>query len=197
VSGATAALVGALIGAVTALASGVLAGYFALRSERMRHREARKAAHVGSVRDHTAAFFAELFAIHFAANWVAWFAEHDPGALDHEMAEFYDTETYRAFPKLLGSTAMVAALNTGVYEQLKPLIIEVYKLWERVMHGLHQLDRSPDEAITELRGCLPDAMKLEFQLIPELARIMELAGPPDTAEHREEREGSSRTGSQV
>jgi hypothetical protein len=28
-----------------------------------------------------------------------------------------------------------------------------------------------------LRGCLPDAMKLEFQLIPELARIMELAGP--------------------
>jgi len=124
---------------VSALASGVLAGYYALRSERMRHREARKAAHVGSVREHTAAFFAELFAIHFAANWVAWFAEHDPGALDHGMAESYDTETYRAFPKLLGSTAMVAALNTGVYEQLKPLIIEVYKLWERVMHGPHQL----------------------------------------------------------
>ena len=180
-SGTTAALAGALIGAVTALASGVLAGYFALRSERMRHREAEKAAHVGSVREHTAAFFAELFAIHFAANWVAWFAEHDPGALDHEMAGFYDTETYRAFPKLLGSTAMVAALNTGVYEELKPLIIEVYKLWERVMHGLHQLDHSPDEAIAELRGCLPDAMKLEFQLIPELARIMELAGPPDAA----------------
>jgi hypothetical protein len=39
------------------------------------------------------------------------------------------------------------------------------------------LDHSPDEAIAELRGCLPDAMKLEFQLIPELARIMELAGP--------------------
>lgn len=194
-SGTTAALVGALIGAVTALASGVLAGYFALRSERMRHREAGRAAHVGSVREHTAAFFAELFAIHFAANWVAWFAEYDPGALDHEMAEFYDTETYRAFPKLLGSTAMVAALNTGVYEQLKPLIIEVYKLWERVMHGLHQLDRSPDEAIAELRGCLPDAMKLEFQLIPELARIMELAGPPDASGSREERKGSSRAGS--
>ncbi|MGZ3472602.1 MAG: hypothetical protein ACXVA6_21785 [Isosphaeraceae bacterium] len=194
-SGTTAALVGALIGAVTALASGVLAGYFALRSERMRHREAGKAAHVGSVREHTAAFFAELFAIHFAANWVAWFAEYDPGALDHEMAEFYDTETYRAVPKLLGSTAMVAALNTGVYEQLKPLIIEVYKLWERVMHGLHQLDRSPDEAIAELRGCLPDAMKLEFQLIPELARIMELAGPPDASGSREERKGSSRAGS--
>ena len=46
------------------------------------------------------------------------------------------------------------------------------------MHGVHQLDHSPDEAIAELRGCLPDAMKLEFQLIPELARIMELAGPP-------------------
>lgn len=194
-SGTTAALLGALIGAVTALASGVLAGYFALRSERMRHREARKAAHVGSVRDHTAAFFAELFAIHFAANWVAWFAEHDPGALGHEMAESYDAETYRALQKLLGSTAMVAALNTGVYEQLKPLIIEVYRLWERVMHGLHQLDRSRDEAIAELRSCLPDAMTLEFQLIPELARIMELAGPLDTAGRRDEREASGRPGS--
>ena len=107
-SGTTAALAGALIGAVTALASGVLAGYFALRSERMRHREAEKAAHAGSVREHTAAFFAELFAIHFAANWVAWFAEHDPGALDHEMAGFYDAETYRAFPKLLGSAPPAA-----------------------------------------------------------------------------------------
>ena len=72
---------------------------------------------------------------------------------------------------------------------------QVYKLWERVMHGLHQLDRSPDEAIAELRGCLPDAMKLKFQLIPELARIMELARPPDAAGRREETEGSSRPGS--
>lgn len=192
-NGATAALFGALIGAVSALASGMLAGYYALRSERMRHREAGKAAHVGSLREHTAAFFAELFAIHFAANWIAWFAEHDPGALDHRMAKSYDTETYRAFPKLLSSTAMVAALNAGVYEQLKPLIIEVYQLWERVMHGLHQLGHSPDEAIAELRGCLPDAMRLEFVLIPEMARIMELASPDDTAGRRHERNGPVRS----
>jgi hypothetical protein len=174
-NGTTAALAGALIGAATALASGGLAGYVALRIERLRQREARHASHVQAVREHTAAFFAELFAIHLAANWIAWFAEHDSDALDEAMVEFYDGETYRAFPKLLGATAMVAALNLGVYQELQPLIIEVYQLWERVMSGLHRLDSDSGEAISDLRDCLPDAMRLEFRLIPELARIMELA----------------------
>jgi len=40
------------------------------------------------------------------------------------------------------------------------------------MRGLHQLDHSQDDAIAELRGCLPDAMKLEFVLTPELARTL-------------------------
>ena len=174
-NGTTAALAGALIGAATALASGALTGYVALRIERLRQREARHASHVQAVREHTAAFFAELFAIHLAANWIAWFAEHDSDALDEAMVEFYDGETYRAFPKLLGATAMVAALNLGVYQELQPLIIEVYQLWERVMSGLHRLDSDSGEAISDLRDCLPDAMRLEFRLIPELARIMELA----------------------
>jgi len=175
VNGTTAALAGALIGAATALVSGVLTGYVTLRNERTRNREAKRASHVQAVREHTAVFFAELFAIHHAANWIAWFAEHDSDALDEAMVEFYDTETYRAFPKLLGATAMVAALNLNVYDELKPLMIGVYQLWERVMSGLHRLDTSSDEAISDLRDCLPDAMKLEFRLIPELSRVMELA----------------------
>jgi hypothetical protein len=121
-----------LIGAATAVGSVALTSYVALRSERVRHREARRASHVQTVREHTAVFFAELFAIHLAVNWAAWFAGHDSGALGEAMAEFYDTETYRVFPKLLGAAAMVAALNLSGYQELKPLIIVVYGLWEGV-----------------------------------------------------------------
>jgi hypothetical protein len=175
VDGTTAALLGALIGAAAGLGSGILASYVALRNERTRHREAQRAAHVTTVREHTATFFDGLFAIHFAANWVAWFAAYDADALDQEMVDFYDKETYQAFPKLLRATAMVAALNADVYGELKPLMVEVYKLWERVMHGLHRIDTYRESAVIELRECLPDAMALEFKLMPQLAHVMEIA----------------------
>ena len=57
------------------------------------------------------------------------------------------------------------------------------------MSGLHRLDSDSGEAISDLRECLPDAMNLEFRLIPELARIMKLAQGGQPQRHRWSRMG--------
>lgn len=171
-NGTSAALLGTLVGAITALASGALTNRVTLRNERSRQQEARRAAFVATLRQHTAVAFAELFALNHTANWIAWFAEHDPRAVDHQMTASFDAETNRIYPKLLGATAMVAALNLPIYQELRPLQGHLFRLWEQVAIALHRLDVDRDEAMQALRECLPVAMELEGALPPELARIM-------------------------
>ncbi len=62
-SATLAALLGAALGAVTALTSAVLTNMVDLRKERARQLEARRTAHIQALREHTAVVFAEFFAI--------------------------------------------------------------------------------------------------------------------------------------
>jgi hypothetical protein len=175
-SATSAALLGTLIGAITALASGMLTNLVALRNERSRQRAAKDAADVEILRQHTAVAFTEMFALNHAANWIAWFAEHAPRTVNQQMTASFDAETSRAYPELLGATAMVAALHLDVYRELRRLQGEVFRLWERAAIAAHRLDTDPNDAMQALRGCLPIAAELEGRLGPELARIMEMAG---------------------
>jgi hypothetical protein len=87
----------------------------------------------------------------------------------------FDAEANRAYPRLLGATAMVAALHLDVYRELRRLQGDVFGLWERVAVAAHRLDTDADGAVQALRDCLPVAEELEGRLGPELARIMEMA----------------------
>jgi hypothetical protein len=164
-----------VVGAVTALAGGMLTNLVALRNERSRQQAAKDAADVAILRQHTAVAFTEIFALNHAANWIAWFAEHAPRTLNQQMTATFDAETNRAYPSLLGATAMVAALHLDVYEELRRLQGQVFRLWEQAAIAAHRLDIDRDDAIRALRSCLPVAMELEGRLGPELARIMEMA----------------------
>lgn len=174
-NGTTAALLGALIGAVAAVGSGALTNMATSRNEQAQHREDRHTAYVETLRQHTAVAFTEMFALQFAAHMAAWFAKCDPRAVDQQLVSSYDTESYRAFPKLLGSMAMIAALNLRVYQELRPLILEVYRVSDAVAVALHQLESGREQAIQSLRGLLPRIAKLDGTLQPGLERIMQIA----------------------
>jgi hypothetical protein len=93
--------------------------------------------------------------------------------VNQQMTAVFDAETNRAYPKLLGATAMVAALHLDGYRELRRLQGQVFRLWEGVAIAAHRLDTDPDGAMEALRDCLPIAMELEGMLGPELAPIME------------------------
>jgi hypothetical protein len=177
VSSTTAALLGALIGAVTALVSATITNVVALRNERARQDAAKQATYVEALRRDTAVAFTELFAIQHAINWITWFAENDPRAIDNEMIASYNSETHGAYPRLLGAMAAVAALNLRVYQELRPLMQEVYDLEEHIALALRGVNarRDRDAAMLRLRDGLRKAYALERRLPPELARIMEIA----------------------
>jgi len=173
VNATSAALLGTLVGAIVAFAGGGLTNLVSVRNERARHQAGKDAADMENLRRYTADAFTELFALNHAASWITWFAEHDPRAVNQQMTASFDTETNRAFPKLLGAMAMVAALNLRVYLELRPLQEHVFSLWEQVAFALHQ-QTDPDDAIQALRDCLPAAVELDDKLPKDLGRIMEM-----------------------
>jgi hypothetical protein len=175
VSTTTAALLGALVGAITGLVSATITNFVALRNERTRQEEARRAAYVQALREHTAIAFTELFTVQHAINWITWFAKQDPGVLDDKKIASYDDEVHRAFPKLLGTIATVAGLNLRVYQELRPIMDRLYDLDARTAVALRQIEGDQDAAVQSLRNCWAEARELEKTLPPDLARIMEIA----------------------
>jgi hypothetical protein len=172
---ATAALLGASIAGTVALVSSVLTNLVTLRNERFKQTEVRRAAKVEALRKQTGVAFAELFALQHADNWVSWFAEYHPHAINKEMAKAHQTEVHSAYPKLLGAMAIVAALNLDVYRELLPLAQRLYDLDHKVMLALRHIDDDKERAVLSLCDCLRESLKLEHELPPELARIMKIA----------------------
>jgi hypothetical protein len=176
---ATAALLGASIAGTVALASSVLTNLVTLRNERFKQMEARRATYVEALRKQTGVAFAELFGLQHADNWISWFAEHDPSAIKEAMITAHRAEIHAAYQKLLGAMAMLAALNLRVYEELLPLARRVYSLDHQVGLALRHFSedqREDQEAgVRSLRHCFREALQLEHELPPELARIMKVA----------------------
>lgn len=171
-----AALLGASFGAVTALASAVLTSAVTLRTERSRQKEARKSSRVQALRDRTAVAFAELFAVQHATEWIAWFAKHDPTAVDTELVESFDGEVHRAYPKLLGAIAAVAALDIRIYEELRLIMERLYAVEGSLAIELRQVGTNHAAAVQAAAQLLPASLDLVESLPRDLARIMEMAG---------------------
>ena len=137
--------------------------------------EARRATYVEALRKQTGVAFAELFALQHADNWISWFAQHDPSAIKEAMITAHRAEIHAAYPKLLGAMAMLAALNLRVYEELLPLARRVYDLDHQVGLALRHFSEDQEAGVRFLRHCFREALQLEHELPPELARIMKVA----------------------
>jgi hypothetical protein len=170
-----AALLGTAIGAGTAFISAVLTNAVTLRNERARQMEARHTTQMQALREHTAVVFAELFAVQHPVEWVAFFAKHDPPAIDRQVINWFDDEVRRAYPRMLGALTMVAALDLGIYDELRPLVDHLVDLEGRVTIALRRIetDRTAVEAVAAF---LPASHELMKTLPRDLARIMEVVG---------------------
>ncbi|WP_432871738.1 hypothetical protein [Microbispora rosea] len=171
----TAALLGALIGAVTALASAAFTSLATLYNERKKREDAERAAFVQSLRSTSATAFAEIYNFSHAMAWITSYARFDPEALDSDMVRSYERETHQTVPKLQGSLAVVASLSLTVYEQLQPLVHRLFVLDKHVSIAIGEFRKDRAAAVGALSNLIDDVNKVQDRLPPELNRIMQLA----------------------
>ncbi len=171
----TAALLGALIGAVTALASAAFTSLVTLYNERKRREDAEKASFVQSLRSTTAAAFAEFYNFSHAISWITWYARFDPDSLDAHLTRSYERETHETIPKLQGSLAVVASLSLTVYEQLQPLVHRLFVLDKHVSIAIGNLRNDRGTAVEALSSLIDEVNDVQDRLPLELNRIMKLA----------------------
>jgi hypothetical protein len=119
----------------------------------------------------------EFYNFSHAISWITWYAKHAPPSVDSEMARSYEQDNHAAIPKLQGALAVVASLSFPVYEQLQPLVHELFVLDKHVSTAVVRLPDDRDGAIAALAECLEDVNKLQDRLPAELSRVMKVPLP--------------------
>ncbi|GAA3846740.1 hypothetical protein GCM10022226_82960 [Sphaerisporangium flaviroseum] len=178
------ALSGALIGAGAAILSGALTVAATMRIERTRRQETRRSDEARALREHIAGVFAGVFVINHAIAWISWFASRDPDAVDQSMVASFDAETNRAYPGLQSALTLVAAIDLRTYSELKPLVITLYRLWEKARRAMVCLNSGRDQALRTLRECSDQSLEIEFGFPIAMAQIMAMAASTTTDESR-------------
>lgn len=169
----TSALLGTLIGAATALVGAAATLLVSLHNERRRREEAEHAAFVQSLRSTAATVFAEFYNFSHAISWVTWYARFAPDAVGEEMLRGYERDSHTVIPKLQGALAMVASLSLPAFQQLQPLVTELFVLDKHVSLAIGQYANDPAETLTTLAGLLDEVNAVQDKLPQELHQIMQ------------------------
>ena len=110
-------LVGALIGAGAALAGSFTSG-----------RRQSRAEHEKEVRLAAADHIKNLGTASHSIEWLVWKAKYAPHEFSAENIELYDQEIHAALAQIVGSLAVVAALDIESFQKLEALTDELYAL---------------------------------------------------------------------
>jgi hypothetical protein len=167
-----AAILGTAIGAIAAIVSAILAGFFAFRNERLKLADARRAASIAALRSAAGAAFEEMFVLQHAMNWITWSAKNSPGDLTGDVLRQYDEEVHRALPRLLGALVKVAALSLPTYEELRKACKAMYDLEESIALAIRESRRSNDALFGRVAEKLEAAHDFETTIPRQLARVM-------------------------
>src|SRR5258707_13596562 len=96
-----AALLGSLIGGTVALLGAVITNVVVLKTERRRRESATETAYIRALRENFSAVFAQFFIVVHAIEWITWFGDNDPVAIDKRSIKFYEDEVHSAYRTLL------------------------------------------------------------------------------------------------
>lgn len=173
-SSPSAVLLGALIGGGAAVVGATVTGTVAYWVERSRQEGTAKLASAAALREQLAVAFTALFTLQHALNWVTWFAKYAADAVNKKMVRAFDEEIHAAHPQILGAMAMVAALDLTVYQELHPLVQELYRVEHDVAAALHRLETDREATIDMLRRYLDTVLEIEEELPLKLATAMKL-----------------------
>ena len=117
-------------------------------------RAAKRNALVQELRSRTADVFKQAFVLQHAMEWVTWHAEYEPNALTEQSKQDYATEVHQAFPALQGAMTAAGALSMDVYQEMQPILDELYRLEHDVALAMRFVgtdESAHADAVTRLR----------------------------------------------
>jgi len=118
----------ALIGAIVALVGGYLAGSRQSRLEYKKWLRAREDDLAKEARLAVAEFTRKLATAIHSIVWLAWKARFRSAEITQQDISRYDEEMHNLIPEIVGTLAVISALNKELYERMNELAVELYKL---------------------------------------------------------------------
>jgi hypothetical protein len=132
-------LVGALIGAGAALAATFISGQRESRDQRKK--EVRLAA----------AEHAKVLGLaSHSVEWLTWKAKFSPSEFSVDNLRLYDLEMHAALGALVGSLAVISALDLEMYKGFHELTEELYELDRQVGQIAARYHEQPQKVVAEL-----------------------------------------------
>jgi hypothetical protein len=171
-----AVLLGSLLGALAAVSGSVITNIVAIGNERRRQASQEETAYVQTLRERSCVAFGEFAKVVQAVEWVLWYAENDPNAINAERIDAYDKEVSGIYKDLVAAMAMTASLNIDVYEKLSSNLSDLYDLEGRVGNGIRKMTSDRTGAIELLRSYAAEAKAMRDQLPKQLHRILASTG---------------------
>ncbi len=151
----------ALIGALTAILAVYIADIIKARLEYKRE-----------IRLSVAKLTKLLGAATHSAAWLTWKARFRPSQMTAADIEEYDKEMHALFPELTGALVVLAALNKSVYDKMRPLVLDLYKLDNGISETATKVLGNDADGIKELDGRYDQANEAEGELPEKAANIM-------------------------
>jgi hypothetical protein len=105
-------------------------------------------------------------------SWFTWKAEKAADSLGPEDIEKYDADMKALLPTLVSAHLLVVALDPTTDAAIKPLVETVYVLDARTALAAMKLDKSPKDALENLRQCYTDSEQFLNTLHDRFAGIL-------------------------
>lgn len=165
-----AVLLGALIGGLASLAGAVLAGILASRAETRRNDRRERVDQADRLVSQAAEVFQLLFSLQTCTQSAAWFAENLPSKVDGKYVEMYEERVQQIWPRLHGSSAVLAGMSRDVYEKLLPWLERIRDLDAQVAIHLHQVEM--ERNLVEVASLYRELRQMRDLLVGDLGSIL-------------------------
>jgi hypothetical protein len=166
-------LIGAALGATTALLSSYLAFRYQLRLEEKKSKIAKDDALLKELRSYIAEAQKEMFSALHSMAWVAWHGWKERalglGLINDELASQYHKEVHLIVPQLLGHLAVIASIDERAHSTLAERWHELQKTEDKIADALVNYKTSAEDSLNKLAECHSSIMGLYKSLPRALA----------------------------
>lgn len=166
----------ALIGALAALTGTYLSGLQQAKIEYKKWLRAREDEIDQELREAITALMQKMAVAAQTISWFTWEADYRPDRISKEVIDGYDLEMKALFPQIDSALILVSALRKQAYDDLAPIIQEIYNLDLKVSRETRKFAAMPAEAVQGIAGYKDRAYTLKSEIMKGVASVMEKYG---------------------
>lgn len=165
------ALTVALVGAISGLVGGYLAGRRQSQLEYNKWIRTREDDLAKEARLAVADLTRKLATATHGIVWLAWKAVNRPNDVTQQDISAYDDEMHKLIPDIVGALAVVSALNKDLYYKMNPLVSQFYELDGQLAFYIPSFRDSSKLQVDEIRKIYERAYILNRELTQKVTEV--------------------------